>query len=320
MKKILSIILAALMLLSLTSCASAPKPTDKRVVLTLSGEKIYYDYFRYVFLNTKADMDAGDENYWSENPEKLSELKESVLDTLVRNRAIQLLAKKHKIKLTKDEKKQILDYVNEMKSDPSYKEGLKSAYLTDYSFHYIQSFTQLWGKAYDRIISAESGIIKSDDERVKADIDINFRRIRFILIEYTAENKDEKLEKANEILEKAQNGDDFVDLVKTYCDNPDMVSVAEEGTYYTIGQIIESVEKEVEKLEENEISGVLELREGYFIIQRLPIEDEYVTNNFNDFVEMYVARIFNEMVIELEKTVTIKTSKLWDDLKITDIK
>ncbi len=320
MKKILSIALAALMLLSLTSCAFAPKPKDKRVVLTLSGEKIYYDYFRYVFLNTKADMDGGDENYWTENPEKLNEFKESVLDTLVRNRAIQLLSKKYKVKLTRNEKKEVLEYLEGIKSDPTYKESLKSAFLTEYALHYVQTFTKLWGKTYDRITSYESGIIKSDDERVKADIDINFRRIRFVLIEYTSKNKAEKLEKANEVLEKAQNGEDFVELVKTYCDDSDMVGIAKDGRYYTIGQIIESVENEVEKLDENEISGVIELNEGYFIIQRLPLEEEYVNKHFGEFVEMYVARVFNEMVTELEKTVTVKTSKLWDNLKITDVK
>ena len=60
MKKIASFLLVIATLLCLTSCAQAPKPEDKRVVLTLSGEKIYYDYFRYVFLNSKADMDGGD--------------------------------------------------------------------------------------------------------------------------------------------------------------------------------------------------------------------------------------------------------------------
>ena len=74
MKKFVSLLLVIVTLLTLVSCSQTPKPEDKRVVLTLSGEKIYYDYFRYVFLNTKADMDGGDEDYWTENPEKLEEM------------------------------------------------------------------------------------------------------------------------------------------------------------------------------------------------------------------------------------------------------
>jgi hypothetical protein len=59
---------------------------------------------------------------------------------------------------------------------------------------------------------------------------------------------------------------------------------------------------------------------GFFIFQRLPLEDEYIEANFSDFVDMYTARVFNEMLSELEETIKIKTSDIWDDLKITDIK
>ena len=321
MKKILSVMLALLMILSLSSCATAPKPKDNRVVLTVSGEKIYYDYFRYVFLNTKADMDGGDDKYWTENPEKFDELKEAVLDTITHNRAIELLAKKYNVKLTKADKKNILAYLDDMKASMSdSKESLESNYLTDYTLYYVQSFTELWAKAYDKITSSESGIIKSGDTEVLADIDVNFRRIRYIMIEYDSENKDEKLALAEETLAKAQNGEDFVELVKEYGDDTTMSNAAEDGRYYTIGQLISNIEEEVEKLNENEISGIVEVYQSYIILQRLPLEDEYVEENFSDFIEMYVARVFNEMVAEIKETITVKTSQIWDNLKITDVK
>lgn len=321
MKKIIAILLTLVTLLSLTSCASAPKPDDKRVVLTIGGEKIYYDYFKYVFLNTKADMDRGDDNYWTENPEQLEILKASVLETLVHNRAIQQLAKKHKIKLSKDEKNSILADIEALKdADEDYKNGMKEAFLTEYSLYYINSFTTLWGKIYDHVTSPESGLIKSDDKTIKADIPINFRRIRYVLIEFTPENKDEKREAIEEVLEKAQDGVDFVYLIEEYCDDPDMVSYAEEGSYFTRGQFVSEAEDEIEKLKENEMSGVLELSAGFFIIQRLPLDNEYIEENFSDFVNMYTARIFNEMVAKLEKNMKIKTSELWDNLSINDVK
>ena len=321
MKKIIALLLTLITLLSLTSCASAPKPDDKRVVLTLGGEKIYYDYFRYVFLNTKMDMDRGDENYWTENPEQLEVLKASVLETLVHNRAIQQLAKKHKIKLSKDEKASILADIEALKdADEDYKNGMKEAFLTEYSLYYINTFTTLWGKIYDHVTSPESGLIKSDDKTVKADIPINFRRIRYVLIEFTPENKDEKREAIEEVLGKAQDGVDFVHLIEEYCDDPDMVSYAEEGSYFTRGQFVSEAEVEIEKLKENEMSGVLELSAGFFIIQRLPLEDEYIEDNFSDFINMYTARIFNEMVAELEGKMKIKTSDFWDNLSIGDVK
>ena len=321
MKKILSLLLVLITMLSLTSCSQAPKPKDKRVVLTLSGEKIYYDYFRYVFLNTKADMDDGDDSYWTENPEKLDELKESVLETLVHNRAIQLLAKKHKIKLSDSDKKSVLSYIESMKEyDPNYKEGMEEAFMSDYCLYYLQTFTTLWGKVYDYVTSPESGLVKNDDARVWADIPVNFRRIRYVMIEFDGENKEEKRAVAEAVLEKAQNGDDFVSLIKQYCDEPEMVSGAEEGTYYTIGQFLPEVEDQIEKLSEGQISGIVELPIGFFIFQRLPLDNDYIEDNFADFVEMYTARAFNEMVASIEETIKIKTSKIWDELSITDVK
>ena len=94
MKKITAGLLAAVCILALVSC-SAVKPTDSRVVLTLDGEKLYYDCFRYVVLNSRADLDLGDENYWKDNPDAAETLRENVTEVLRRNRAIEELCKEY---------------------------------------------------------------------------------------------------------------------------------------------------------------------------------------------------------------------------------
>lgn len=322
MKKTSAFLTAFLILMSfMLSCAYSPKPKDDRVVLEVSGEKIYYDYFRYVFLNSKRDMDDGDESYWTENADKLEVLKNTVLETIVHNRAIQLLADKHGIKLTDDEKQEIADYVKSMKkSDEGFESEMESAYLTEYSFYYIQTFTELWGKAYDHITSDVSGIIKSDDATVRADIPKKFRRVRYIMLEIDEDNKEQSRQNIDYILSKAKAGESFTELVKNYCEDSNMVSSASDGYYYTVGQLQPEFEAAVDAIEIGEISEVVETSGYYFIIQRLDIDNAYVENNFSDFITMYKARVFNEMVAELEKTVTVKTSELWDNIKLNDIK
>ena len=110
MKKIISLLLIIITLSTLfASCgdkvAKLPKPENGMTVFTLGGEKIKYDYVRYVYLNTKADMEYGEgENYWENNPEAFEKLKAETLDTIARNRAIELLGKQYKIKLTDKER------------------------------------------------------------------------------------------------------------------------------------------------------------------------------------------------------------------------
>ena len=320
MKKLTALILITAALLTLVSCGYSPDPVDNRTVLTLSGEKIKYDYFRYVFMNTKNDMDGGDESYWTENPEAIQTLKETVLDTLVNNRAIQLLAEKQKISLSKDEKNAIADYLKELKKTEGYDEGLKSSFMSEYSLYYIQTFTELWGKVYDEYVSDTSGLIESSDATVISDVPVNFRRIRYVMLSFTDANRDETKDRAEDIRDTAILGGDFATLVKDYCDSSAMVSAAEEGYYYTVGQLIPEIEAVVEKLSENSISEVVEISGAFFVVQRLPIDMEYVKANLDDFVTMYKARIFNEIIAETKKSVKIETSELWDNLKLSDVK
>lgn len=320
MKKLIALLLTASALLVLASCGYSPKPVDGRTVITLSGEKVKYDYFRYVFLNTKNDMDGGDKEYWTKHPEAFETLKETVLDTLVNNRAIALLASEQKLALTKEEKKEIADYLKALKKTDGYSEGLSSSFMTEYSLHYIQSFTELWRKVYDHYVSDESGLIESSDATVLADVPVNFRRIRYVMLSFTDANRDETRERAEDIKESADLGGDFATLVKDYCDDPSMSESAEEGYYYTVGQLIPEMEKAVEKLSASQISEVIEISGAFFIVQRLEIDMEYVKANLEDFVTMYKARVFNELLAEKKKTVKVETTELWDSLELSDVK
>lgn len=320
MKKIICAILVFSTLL-LCSCSSKIKPEDSRTVLTVEGSDICYDYFKYVFLNTKYDMDGGDSSYFKNNPEKLIDLKNAVLDTIVNNRAIELLAKKYGVKLTDKEKKSIDEYIKELKkADENYKQSMKDAYMTDYTLWYVTSFSKLWNKAYNYITSDESGIIKSDDKTVTEDVPINSRRIRYILIQFTSDDKEQKREEANEALQHVLAGEDFVSLVKTYCDDANMVSVREEGYYYTRTQILEEIENEVEKLDIGEKSGIIELSFGYIIIERLDIDYDYVEENFSDFITQYKARVFGEMLEEIKKDIKISYTDLWNNANTENVK
>ncbi len=327
MKKIICLLLAVIMLSTLLiSCgdkvAKLPTAENGKTVFTLGGEKIKYDYVRYVYLNTKADMEYGeDENYWENNPEAFNELKEATLNTIAHNRAIAMLGEKYKISLTDKEKNAVNDTLMELKKDKNgWKEAKAENFLTDYSFAYLQRFSILWGKTYDYVTSPESGIIKSDDKTVLEDIPVNFRNIRYVYIGYDETNKAAKSARAEEVLAKANAGESFVQLIKDYGEDTTMAKYIDIGYYYTVGSINPTVETEADKLGFGEISPIIDVKDGFFIVQRAEIDLEYADKNIEIFVEYYLGRKFNEMVAEIEKNMKMEFSDFWNGLKLDDIK
>lgn len=322
MKKILLLLLTVLSILALTAC-SAVKPTDSRVVLTLDGEKVYYDYFRYIVLNSRADLDLGDENYWKDNPDALNTLRDNVTEVLCRNRAIEELCEEYSVKLTSDEKKQIKDFIKNAKAsyetgDMTFEEAIARSYMTEYTLDYVQRITTLWQKLYDHVTSEANGIIKAGDDAVKADIPVNFRRIRYVMISCDdSDDREEKLKLAETVWKKALSGEDFVSLINEYGEDQTMATAPEDGYYYTLGGIVEKVQNEVEKLDENGgISGIVDMQNSIFVIQRLPLDDEYIDKNFETFRTNYVARLFNEMLDKKaeEISVDIKDNEAYSEL------
>lgn len=87
----------------------------------------------------------------------------------------------------------------------------------------------------------------------------------------------------------------------------------ENGYYFTLGSIAEEIEDVVLELEENEISEVIDMGYAYYVIQRLPIDNEYVDDHFEDFRTSYCARIFNEMLDKKASEITVKYKTLYSD-------
>ncbi len=322
MKKTIALTLA-LLLLMLTACAV--KPEDSRAVLTLDGEKIPYDYFRYVFLNTRDDLAYGaGEDYWEEEDHREA-LSASVMETLLRNKAILEMAEEYEIRLTGDDKKAISQYVKnakkEMGSEEAFRESLAKSYLTEYSLRYVQQLTMLWDKLYSYVTNEMSGIIKSSDEILFADIPVNFRNIRYLLISNDEkDNREENRALAERLREQAAKGEDFKELIEKHGEDDTMESLLEDGYYFTFGSIAEEIEEVVRGLQENEISQVVDMGYGYFIVQRLPLDDDYVKENLEQFREIYCARVFNEMLAGRAEHIEVKYEPLFEELTASMLK
>jgi parvulin-like peptidyl-prolyl isomerase len=325
MKRVLSLLLALLATLPLlTACGSKIKPEDDRVVLTLGEEEICYDYYRYVFLNSKRDMDGGDASFWENNPEAEAELKEAVMEMLLHYASIRAMAEEYDITLTKELKQSVLDDIEKTKAhyadEESYLEGMEEAFMTEYTNYYMQEQTLIWQLLYDHVTGEKNNLIPASDEILYADLPKSFRRIRYVFIEKTPKNEAEAAQKAESVLAAAKAGEDFDTLIRNHGQDPDMLRLIADGLYYTLGAIDEDVQEAVETIAEGEIAPIVEVPYGYFIVQRLPLLDAYVEKNFENLRAQYRARIFNEMLKAKAATLEKITTPLFEELTVATLK
>ena len=97
--------------------------------------------------------------------------------------------------------------------------------------------------------------------------------LRHILVgvEPTASPEDKQKAKteADEVLAKLKAGGDFAALAKEHSDDPGSKEKAGDLSWIAQGQTVEPFEKAAFALKDQEVSGVVETRFGYHVIQRL---------------------------------------------------
>lgn len=247
-------------------------------VMKVDGKKVSLDEYKYYFLNEKTYSDYGDESYWNDTTE--ATLKESVEGYIKEKYAIESLAKENGVSLTDDEKQKISDYFDQIKasydSDEAFQAALANLYVTEDVYKDILLTNQLASDTYTKLYGVDGTKAEALEDvvnRVKTD----YAHVLHVLILSSADNAEQT---ANEVLQKAQNGEDFEQLVKDY--NQD-TGMPDEGYYFTTGEMVQEFEDAAFALKEGEISGVVKTSYGYHIIKRLPIDEQYIKDNFSTF-------------------------------------
>lgn len=302
--KLLPLILVLVILL----CACGKSET----VLTVGGEEISYDTYRYFYLNYKV-----------ENPEYTEEqLYQKSVDAISSDVSLTLLAKTHDVGLNKTEKKSVDDYVEAAVANyggkDAYSEALQNNNLTDALFRHFYSQQLLENKLREYIYLEMNDLIKSDDKTVEADIQKNFMAAKQVLIRHDNGQSNEKNKAtAEDILKKAQNGEDFDALIKEYSE--DTTAVTDYTYYFTYGQMVEGFEKAVLDTEVGKICDyVAESEAGYHVVLRMPLDPEYIDSHFEELRNAYKARCFNEMRNTLAESLEIVKSKDFDSLDFNE--
>jgi len=302
-KKWIYIIAAAVIVIALAVSGIVYYYNANSYVAKVGNEKITNDEFKFFLGEVKYQLEyqLGITDWSSKVGNQTAEelAKEYALD-LARDHKIELMqAKKSNIKLEKSDKETLDAYfdsiIKQQGSRVSAENAIKEQYGISWSkYKSIISDIRLASK----FRTAELGKINPTDEEVQAYYDENKESfdkvtVRHILISTVDESGNElpedKLkaaeEKANEILKKVNNGEDFDTLAKEYSEDPG--SKDSGGKYtFTKGQMVEEFEEwSFDDSRKEGDTGIIKTDYGYHVMKFEKREMESLEDVRDDIIE-----------------------------------
>lgn len=284
----------------LCACSSSSKPIkpseqDLKVVGTCEGYEVYYEELRYVTLAFRDELAARyGKDIWTD-PEKTAKylpiLKEKVETGLTINYAILSLCRDMNID---PEEKAIQDAVQEMIDETvadlggrdKYIDMLEQLYMTDHFVRFTLA-TDLCETELIYVMMDLEMVIKSEKDFLPYALDNeNFCATYHVYIGNDAGDDIEKNRaRAEEAYQKLISGTPIKELIGSSY-NEDVYST---GTpyHFTYGEYDVAYEQAAFALEIGEHSGVVECEDGFYIIERQPLSEAYITANLTELLKRY---------------------------------
>ena len=329
--KLVAILMIATFLVSmLSACSSAPIKTQKdalRSVGKVGAYDVTYEelYFLAHTYSAKLNAERG-ENGWGK--EQLVEL---INENVVSNYAVLTLAKEAGISMDDDsyrEKVQAaLDSYIETDFNgkrSNYKKELKNIGATD---NYVR-FTIGVNLLYSELTSAylKSGVLSDEEAFIRKTIKNEFIRTWHIMI-LDEEGSQENYKKAEEALKKIKAGTSMYEMIGSKY-NEDFMETSLDGYYFIRGTMDKAYEDAAYDLKVGGVSGIVksvgqnsdgESVDCYYIIQRLELEDQYISKNFDTLKDRYYTSVVYDMVDDLSESMKFEPNEYFDTLDLLNL-
>jgi foldase protein PrsA len=322
-KKINALVFFLGLILVLTGCTA----NSNDVVITVNGEDITVNEFDFYLKTVKTEMEtkAAQENiekFWDTeiDGEKATEVaKDKALEAAILNIVQLQKASEMGLGLTEEDKTEVTNrknaYIDSIGGEENYKKNLEEAGLNDEVLTKLLEDDIIIQKLYQKI-STEDEEVQVSEEEVRKYYDDNYEqfatgeqvRAKHILFSILDENNerlpDEEIakikKKAEGILYRVKNGEDFDELMKQYSEDPGL-STNPDGYYFgQDGQMAPEFEDAAFSLEVGEISELVETEFGFHIIKveekfdHMPydnvksyIKSTLLSNNYMDIVNSW---------------------------------
>ncbi len=322
-KRIFAAFLCVLMIfVSLFNLSSCSK--NNETVMTVGDYKVSYAMLRYFVMNYMNGYENITPEDFASDEHLQEQLFSNVISSISELATYSLLAEKHDIKLTKDEKKEIKNSIKELKnsyeSKDAYKKDLAANYMTEDLLEEIYTLNTKCDKLYDKLADEYTGIFKSDVETIDADIEAgNFFSAEYIVLYYTDKNKDQRKDELQVLLDRIKAGENMHNIsdeaYKTYSEE----IAYELYTIFTYKEKTEIFEDTVVSLDIGSYSDVVDTGNSFIIVHRLPLDMDYIDKNYNTVIAKYLSREFFTYVEEFSQTLETKFKEKYKDIKLWEM-
>lgn len=342
--KRISLALALLICLTsvLASCGAKPiKSTEEEaaVVGNIGKYDVRYEELRYLVLNFKKDMalEFG-EDIWTD-PAKAEEYRAELWNRVSKKivsdyYAVQAMADYYYVgggaeAMMNEEailnavQGKIEEIVDECGSRRKYKQMLSEQYLTDNLFRYYIALETCATELFF-ILVQDLGEIESSDEYITEYMHSdNFIRTNHIFIkDKTAESKAliEQIYSELKVIEDLElQWKEFLWFKAKHCADYKMTTI--HGKYFAryTSDYGDEYELAAFDLRENELSKIVEAPDGYYIIIRLPVEEDYLKLNYEDFKDDIMGSEFNKRLAEYKEDLTFELNDFGKTIDILEI-
>lgn len=310
---------AAILATSLTACGEGnplkSSTTDKKVVMTVGGDNVKYEEYRYFYLNNKRDLYGEGAELTADEEANIRELTET---NVTDRHVLSLLAKDYGVKLTSDDKQRAQAYVDTFRTTcgdtEAYKNQLKNQYLNEPFFIELTNDTTIAYALLDEM-AKQGGIAVSEadyEEAIKTD---EVLCLKEIYITYPSEElKDWAKSRAEEVMAKLKAGGNFEELMTEYS-NYNGEDLPPEHGYYTMEyDALEEVWNAAKDLKEGEYSGIVETAFGYHIIKRAAKDKDYIETIHDELYEIFRQSRFYEKFYEYREGIEVSYTSFGEGL------
>ena len=322
-RRIFLVTLSLVILVSMMcSCSVAKeiKSTDEEsAVVGMCGEnEVRYEQLRYHTMSVKAEMQAKygkDIFLTAESAEPyLEELEQTVWYRICEDFArVEMFASAEVLISDKETTKQLKEYmeaaVEEVGGMEMYTAHLAETYQTDWVFRFNASMLLCQYRYYD--ILAEL----LDEEAYNAVMNKEgFIRCMSIFVQ---NDPGEKVEKNRRMAEEVRDAVMRGAMVEDYIGTKYNQDTSSCDYYFMRGYFVEEYEDAAFSLEVGEVSDVVEVSDGFFVIQRMPMEDSYFEMNLDSLKTMYFICTMEQQLNERAEALSFtwnehgKTLSLW---------
>ncbi|MBQ7492427.1 MAG: SurA N-terminal domain-containing protein [Clostridia bacterium] len=321
LKKILSALLcAALFVLPLAGCS--PSPT----AVTVGGRKV--DASEYAFYLSYNRIRSGEPSgtiLYSAESTALA--REAALDQIVTNEVVRLKCAELGLTLSAETKAQLAAekaaLIDSLGGKAAYLDYLKQANLTDRAYDKLAENESWYNLLYDHM--QEDGRRYYTDEKLRQYFAEHYATVKYIFFTMLdndgqflpLEERQEKRLLAESVLAKAQTPDaDFDALMAQYNEDPAMtvgfpVSELEAGSTYYLTSLF--------SLEENQVSELLTLQDGWYILKRCPVSATVYDENQQDIAEAALDWRFDQTLRQWKTEYSVTVHPVVDQIDLNNL-